>query len=471
MHFLRLLVIVGVSRLAESYRHHLVPSVRPPSFRRAPTLIECRDGSSRPLINASATDVSTLRQIHPHCPFSVLEFKTTLPHCPDVAFCPREFRAISPCGDCCYVCREPNEDYMEENAATSANVSLPTTPKNTPGPCQNIKCKRYQKCVLNIQGLPVCRCFPVGMCSSDALPAAIVGKKRKEKKAEKEVCGSDGVSYESKCHMHVAACQAQTHIRTAHKGSCMKPAQSPKRQEPSIKLKPSKGNRKHNRLSSSSTNRRFLTSAITTTTSPPQQSVVASSGLLPSHPKPAIIVPIISPSSFNEGREGRDRGRKQQGASNRGRSNIGDSSSSSSGNRDPTIVSIVKAHSGGRKTGRREKTSRSERPRGERTRLERPGRNKSLKHERNDNRGNSGRESDRAVEQQLTAGKLARNPHQDGPERSRLDKDVRLKLTNAEYQKPEFPKANKKIKRLERKKLKLEKRLQKEKKKVMRKQS
>ena len=112
---------------------------------------------------------------------------------------------------------------MAENAAAptvASNNSLSLSKETPSGPCLNIKCKRYQKCVLNIQGLPVCRCFPVEMCNTESsgLPVAISGKKKKEKKLEKEICGDDGVSYETKCHMQVAACQAKAHIRIAHKG-------------------------------------------------------------------------------------------------------------------------------------------------------------------------------------------------------------------------------------------------------------
>ena len=186
-------------------------------------MIECRDGSMRPLVNASSADFSVLRAIHPHCPSTVLEFRDTLPHCPDVSFCPLEFRAVSPCGDCCYICREPNEDFMAENAAVAAagGNQLHTHSVAVADPCHNIKCKRHQKCVLNIQKIPVCRCFPVEMCSADAglgLPVSLGGKKRKDKRLEK-VCGNNGVSYETKCHMQVAACQANTHIRIAHKGN------------------------------------------------------------------------------------------------------------------------------------------------------------------------------------------------------------------------------------------------------------
>ena len=229
MNLLSLALLMIALRCVYSKRDnfHRTP-VRPPSFRRTPTVVECRDGSSRPLVNASSNDFSVLRAVHPHCPTSVLEFRETLPHCPDVSFCPREFRAVSPCGDCCYVCREPNEDFMAENAAAAANNLSHANKIASSDPCRNIKCKRHQKCVLNIQRLPVCRCFPVQMCSVEAsigLPAAMGGKKRKDKRLER-VCGNDGVSYETKCHMQVAACQSSVNIRIAHKGYCPTLSQS-----------------------------------------------------------------------------------------------------------------------------------------------------------------------------------------------------------------------------------------------------
>ena len=231
MILIKVAVFAALWRFSLSQNEQRNPGVRPPSFKRTPTLIECRDGSSRPLVNASTSDYALLRSIHPHCPSSVLQFRQTLPHCPDiVSFCPREFWAISPCGDCCLVCRVPNEDFMAETAAANgkngpspqqSNNNVASSSSKVGGPCHNIKCKRHQKCVLNIQGLPVCRCFPVQMCATSqasiGLPVAMGGKKRKDKRLEK-VCGNDGVTYETKCHMQVAACQANLHTRIAHKG-------------------------------------------------------------------------------------------------------------------------------------------------------------------------------------------------------------------------------------------------------------
>ena len=274
----------------------------------------------------------------------------------------------------------------------------------------------------------------------------------------------------------------------------MKPAENPRRPEPSIKIKPSRGNRKHNRLPS---NRRFLASITTTTVSPAIQSVIATGGVPPSHPKPAIIVPIISPASLQG-----NRGRKHQGSSaHRSRPSPSFAvdisspslSSSSSSNQD-RVIDVVGKGNGGRKSGRRDKPSRSERPRGERTRHhERPGRNKDKlpKNDRQTDRGRVDRlDRARASPQQTERGRPDRvekvrsggsfNPgrlnRQDKSRTdwTRLDKSIRFKMPRSERPRPgrpEKPKATKKILRLERKKHKLEKRLMKEMEKARRKQS
>ena len=254
----------------------------------------------------------------------------------------------------------------------------------------------------------------------------------------------------------------------------MKPAQTPRRPEPSIQLKPGRANRKQKQGI-----RRFLAS-ITTTVSPAVQSVIAASGSQPSHPKPAIIVPIISPSS-GQG----NRGRKQQGISHRGGSSSIPDSPSSSIHRDRIIVPLKS--NGGRKSGRREKTPKSDRPRGERTRHgERAGRNRGEKRAKHD-RGDGGKidrvESVRVSEPKSERGRVgqetgkADRPERvkiDRPERTKLNKTIRLKLPRLErprLERPEKPKSSKKIQRLERKKQKLEKRLLKEKEKERRKKS
>ncbi|XP_013390415.1 follistatin [Lingula anatina] len=75
-------------------------------------------------------------------------------------------------------------------------------------PCLQITCPRGKVCLLNIQGLPVCRCPSLAIC--------------KMKRRKKDVCGRDGVSYASRCHLRVQECNSGKRIRVAHKGPCKK---------------------------------------------------------------------------------------------------------------------------------------------------------------------------------------------------------------------------------------------------------
>jgi len=178
---------------------------------RGPTQVECADGSMVPFDAAS----NAARNVH--CLPAVLAGTETPDHCPNLSFCPQELRALSPCGDCCHVCREPNEEFM---AASKISKGLNASSTD---PCEGFKCKKLQRCVKNIQGLPVCRCFPREMCSKPGLP--LHGKRSKERRS-KQVCASDAATYESRCHLQVEACEKNNGLRVLHKGPCMKPAAS-----------------------------------------------------------------------------------------------------------------------------------------------------------------------------------------------------------------------------------------------------
>ncbi|CAH1790970.1 unnamed protein product [Owenia fusiformis] len=80
--------------------------------------------------------------------------------------------------------------------------------------CQSIKCGSGKVCMLNIQGLPVCRCLPVISCS----------------KRRKEVCGHDGKTYRTRCHLKIAECNLSKKIKVAYKGGCMEPQSHAARQ-------------------------------------------------------------------------------------------------------------------------------------------------------------------------------------------------------------------------------------------------
>ena len=72
-------------------------------------------------------------------------------------------------------------------------------------PCQQITCARREICVLNIQGLPVCRCPSVFQCQN--VP-------------RRKVCSEDEETFLSMCHLRVKACQENRRIQVAKKGAC-----------------------------------------------------------------------------------------------------------------------------------------------------------------------------------------------------------------------------------------------------------
>ena len=71
--------------------------------------------------------------------------------------------------------------------------------------CSEIKCTKGKICVLNIQMIPICRCPSPFMCP---------------KRKDKEVCGKDGVTYRSRCHLRISECTKMKKVRFAYKGPC-----------------------------------------------------------------------------------------------------------------------------------------------------------------------------------------------------------------------------------------------------------
>ena len=74
-----------------------------------------------------------------------------------------------------------------------------------PNPCEQITCPRRELCVLNIQGLPVCRCPSVYHCQN--VP-------------RRKVCSEDEETFLSMCHLRVKACHDNRRIQVAKKGAC-----------------------------------------------------------------------------------------------------------------------------------------------------------------------------------------------------------------------------------------------------------
>lgn len=69
-------------------------------------------------------------------------------------------------------------------------------------PCASIECLSTSVCVLDSERKPHCRCGDT--CPSDFQP----------------VCGSDGRSYSSQCHLMQEACRSQRQLRILYKGLC-----------------------------------------------------------------------------------------------------------------------------------------------------------------------------------------------------------------------------------------------------------
>lgn len=66
-----------------------------------------------------------------------------------------------------------------------------------------MKCEYYSYCMADNLGVGRCRC--VEDCSAENQEA---------------VCATDGITYESECHMRKAACEQQKFVMVSFKGSC-----------------------------------------------------------------------------------------------------------------------------------------------------------------------------------------------------------------------------------------------------------
>lgn len=109
----------------------------------------------------------------------------------------------------CFICldflfsaaRVKNNSFMPESLS-DADVALLLL---ADGACAQVKCPKFKVCMENFQGMPLCTCPTSYTCRN---------------KKQKEVCGTDGVTYPSRCHMRLARCQTGTRIKVSKKGSC-----------------------------------------------------------------------------------------------------------------------------------------------------------------------------------------------------------------------------------------------------------
>ena len=71
--------------------------------------------------------------------------------------------------------------------------------------CRTMRCPRHKVCLLNIQGLPMCRCPSIYHCR---------GLERRP------ICTVDGRTYRNKCFLRVDECAAGRRLRVERRGSC-----------------------------------------------------------------------------------------------------------------------------------------------------------------------------------------------------------------------------------------------------------
>ena len=70
-------------------------------------------------------------------------------------------------------------------------------------PCSSTNCKNNAVCEF-VSGVPRCLCLAVDSCSSVGVP----------------VCGSDGSTYDSDCHMRAISCREGRDVYVQHEGKC-----------------------------------------------------------------------------------------------------------------------------------------------------------------------------------------------------------------------------------------------------------
>uniref|UniRef100_A0A0P5B1H8 Agrin n=1 Tax=Daphnia magna TaxID=35525 RepID=A0A0P5B1H8_9CRUS len=104
------------------------------------------------------------------------------------------------------VCGADGKDYPNtcelHKSSCLANRRIDVKFQGACDPCASIECLSTSVCVLDSERKPHCRCGDT--CPSDFQP----------------VCGSDGRSYSSQCHLMQEACRSQRQLRILYKGLC-----------------------------------------------------------------------------------------------------------------------------------------------------------------------------------------------------------------------------------------------------------
>ncbi|EFX72773.1 hypothetical protein DAPPUDRAFT_254089 [Daphnia pulex] len=104
------------------------------------------------------------------------------------------------------ICGVDGKDYANmcelHKSSCLANRMIAVKFQGSCDPCASVECLSPSVCVMDSERKPHCRCGDT--CPSDFQP----------------VCGSDGRSYSSQCHLQQEACRSQRHLRILYKGLC-----------------------------------------------------------------------------------------------------------------------------------------------------------------------------------------------------------------------------------------------------------
>lgn len=126
--------------------------------------------------------------------------------CPVLSYC--EGEAIKDSCNCCTVCSSPKYQPHVPVVGGELGLAAPLSSSSGDAPkheCGKVKCPRFQVCVANMQGLPLCKCPSEFLCRSNR---------------KRAICGTDGITYDSKCHMRIASCKQGMMVRKKHRGVC-----------------------------------------------------------------------------------------------------------------------------------------------------------------------------------------------------------------------------------------------------------
>ncbi|XP_052269317.1 uncharacterized protein LOC127870825 isoform X2 [Dreissena polymorpha] len=138
--------------------------------------------------------------------------------CPLLTFC-----AGVVLKDQCGCCQRCSSDLFQPHVQPykSPPPEMPTaSPPTTTAPslvdvCERRQCPKFKLCVVNQQGLPICTCPSELICRRKR-----TRRNNRNKEGTADICGTDGVTYQSKCHLKVANCNSERRIKYKHDGVC-----------------------------------------------------------------------------------------------------------------------------------------------------------------------------------------------------------------------------------------------------------